>query len=62
VQEETPEGDRIRVRLRFDVEEEALQFALGYGAAVEAIEPVELRDKVRSAARELADFYGTNGV
>jgi predicted DNA-binding transcriptional regulator YafY len=62
LQEETPEGERIRVRLRFDVEEEALQFALGYGTAVEAIEPAELRDKVRAAARELADFYGSDGA
>src|SRR5258708_8177760 len=46
LEEETPEGGRVRVRLRFDVEEEAVQFALSFGAGIEVIEPPELRSAV----------------
>jgi predicted DNA-binding transcriptional regulator YafY len=53
LEEETAEGDRIRIRLRFDVEEEALQFALGFGGEIEVIDPPELRAKVLSAARAI---------
>jgi predicted DNA-binding transcriptional regulator YafY len=35
VEQETAEGERVRVRMRFDVEHEALQFALALGATVE---------------------------
>ena len=49
--EETPECDHTRVRIRFDVEEEAVQFALSFGGEVEAIEPSELRAKVLAGAR-----------
>jgi predicted DNA-binding transcriptional regulator YafY len=38
------------VRLRFDVEEEAVQFALSFGGDVEVIEPRELRVKVLAGA------------
>jgi predicted DNA-binding transcriptional regulator YafY len=47
LEEEAPEGDRVRVRLRFDVEEEAIQFALSFGGDVEAVEPHELRALIR---------------
>jgi len=57
LESETPEGDYIRLRLRFDVEEEALQFALGFGPAVEALEPPELRHKVRGAAEAMVRLY-----
>ena len=50
LEEETAEGERVRVRLRFDAEAEALQFALSFGADVEVVEPVELRSQVRDAA------------
>ena len=39
LEEEAPQGLAILVRLRFDVEEEALQFALSFGGAVEVLEP-----------------------
>ena len=39
VEQETPEGDRIRIRVRFDVADEALQFALALGAAIEVASP-----------------------
>ncbi len=53
LQEERPEGDRVRIRVRFDVEDEAVMFALGFGAAVEIVDPPELRERVLRAAREL---------
>jgi predicted DNA-binding transcriptional regulator YafY len=54
---ETPEGDYVRVRLRFDVEEEAIQFALSFGGDVEALEPHELRAKVLAGALAAAQRY-----
>jgi predicted DNA-binding transcriptional regulator YafY len=57
LEEETPEGARVRVRLRFDVAEEALQFALSFGADVEVVEPVELRGLVRDATLALLSVY-----
>jgi predicted DNA-binding transcriptional regulator YafY len=53
LEEETPEGERVRVRLRFDIEEEAVQFALSFGGDVEAIEPPGLREKVFAGARAI---------
>ena len=53
LEEETPDGDAIRVKLRFDVEEEAVQFALSFGGAVAVIEPAELREKVLAGARAI---------
>ena len=41
----------MRVRLRFDAEEEAIQFALSFGGRIEVIEPDELRAKVLAARR-----------
>lgn len=61
LEEETPEGDRVRVRLRFDAGEEALQFALSFGGAIEVIEPRELRDKVLAGALEIAGRYYNGG-
>ena len=57
LQEERPEGDRVRIRVRFDVEDEAVMFALSFGAAVEIVDPPELREKVLRAARELVAAY-----
>jgi predicted DNA-binding transcriptional regulator YafY len=57
LEEETPEGALVRIRIRFDAEEEALQFALGFGADVEVLEPVELRAQVREAARATLALY-----
>jgi predicted DNA-binding transcriptional regulator YafY len=59
LEEETPEGALVRVRIRFDAAAEALQFALGFGADVEAMEPVELRAQVREAATGLLGLYGS---
>ena len=51
--EETPEGDRVRVKLRFDIEDEAVQFALSFGGNIKVIEPDELREKVLAGARAI---------
>jgi predicted DNA-binding transcriptional regulator YafY len=47
------------LRLRFDVEEEAVQFALSFGGDVEVIEPHELRAKVLAGALAAAAKYQT---
>jgi predicted DNA-binding transcriptional regulator YafY len=61
LEEEQVEGNRVRIRLRFDAEEEGLQFALSYGANIEVIEPAELRDKVLAAARATVERYTRGG-
>ncbi len=53
LEEETPDGGRVRIRLRFDVAEEARQFALSFGGAIEVVEPEELKDAVVEAARQI---------
>jgi predicted DNA-binding transcriptional regulator YafY len=53
LEEQTAEGDRVRVKLRFDVEEEAVQFALSFGGDVDVVEPAELKDKVCAGARAI---------
>jgi len=60
VEEETDEGDRVRLRMRFDAEEEALQFALALGASVEVLEPEALRARVLATAESLVRRYGSN--
>jgi predicted DNA-binding transcriptional regulator YafY len=57
LEEESPHGTLLRIRIRFDAESEALQFALGLGADVEVVEPVELRAKVCDAASALLAAY-----
>lgn len=55
--EESSEGDWVRIRVRFDLEEEAVQFALSFGGEVIAVEPVDLREKVRAGARAVLDNH-----
>jgi predicted DNA-binding transcriptional regulator YafY len=57
VVEQLDEGERIRVRVRFDSEEEVVQLALAHGADVELIEPAALREVVREAARRTMENY-----
>ncbi len=57
LEEETPEGDRVRIRLRFDAEEEARQFASSFGPEIEVVEPPALRSAVIAAAREVVKRY-----
>ena len=53
LEEETPDGGRVRIRLRFDAAAEALQFALSFGPKIEVVDPAELRADVIRAAREI---------
>jgi predicted DNA-binding transcriptional regulator YafY len=43
--------------LRFDAEEEAVQFALSFSGDIEVVEPRELRDKVLAGALALVARY-----
>jgi predicted DNA-binding transcriptional regulator YafY len=61
LEEEHEEGSRVRIRMRFDIEEEALQFALSFGTNVEVIEPAELRNQVLEAARAMLERYTSLG-
>lgn len=57
VVEQVVEGEWIRVRLRFDGEDEIIQLALAHGADIELIEPANLRNVVRDAATATARKY-----
>jgi predicted DNA-binding transcriptional regulator YafY len=57
LEEEVSEGESVRLRMRFDTEEEAVQFALSFGGRIEAIEPPELRAKVLAGALAIAAVY-----
>jgi len=57
VLERVQDGERFRVSMRFDVPEEARQFALSFGAALEVLEPPELRDYVIATAQAVVDAY-----
>jgi predicted DNA-binding transcriptional regulator YafY len=57
LQEESPDGQRFRVRLRFEVEDEVVQFALSLGSSAELVEPAALRERILAAALALASTY-----
>lgn len=56
-EEETVEGDALRLRMRFDSEEEAIQFALSFGSQIEALDPPALRTEVVTAAQATIARY-----
>jgi predicted DNA-binding transcriptional regulator YafY len=56
--EEAPDGDKTRITMRFDVAEEALHFALSFGADLEVLAPPELRERVMIAAAATLAMYG----
>ena len=58
VVEEVQEGDRFRVRMRFEIEDEAVHLALALGDGVELLEPATLRARVRAGAEALVRVYG----
>jgi predicted DNA-binding transcriptional regulator YafY len=60
VEDETREGERVRVRMRFDAEHEALHLALALGATVEIVEPAELRERALAVAKVLVGRYGSS--
>src|SRR6185503_7944720 len=47
----------IRIVLRFDVEEMAVEYSLAFGSNLEVLEPESLRDKVITAAKGVIAFY-----
>jgi predicted DNA-binding transcriptional regulator YafY len=58
--EETGEPDAagwVRAALRFDAEEMACEFALGFGTQLEVLEPPPLREKVLQMARAVVGLY-----
>jgi predicted DNA-binding transcriptional regulator YafY len=57
LEEEVSEGELVRLRLRFDSEEEALQFTLSFGGRIEVVEPPELRTKVQACAQIILERY-----
>jgi len=62
LEEETPEAGGVRLRLRFDAEEEALQFALSFGDSLEVVEPDDLRTATAQAAAAVAARYRTTSA
>jgi predicted DNA-binding transcriptional regulator YafY len=55
--EQSDGPDHVRAGLAFDSVDDAAAFALTWGRDVEVLQPVELRQQVASAARELARRY-----
>lgn len=53
-----PEADGwVQVRLRFEIEQEALAQVLSFGARIEVIEPEELRNLVVQSVHAMLDLY-----
>lgn len=54
----SPDADGwIPVSLRFDVEEAACAYVLGFGAQMQVLEPPELHDRILQAAKEIVVLY-----
>jgi predicted DNA-binding transcriptional regulator YafY len=58
VLEQIEEGARVRLRVRFDSDEEAVQLALAHGGDIELVEPAALRAVVCDTARQTLEAYG----
>lgn len=53
-----PDADGwVEVSLRFDVEEMACEYALGFGTQLEVLEPAALRERVLAAAQSVVALY-----
>ena len=62
LEEETADAadaQSVRIRLRFDAEHEAIQFALSFGGQIEAIDPPELRTKILAGAQAIVQRYNS---
>ena len=58
--EQVDAGDakgRVRVSMRFEIEEDAVAAILSLGPHIELVEPVALRDTIRVAAEQIAALY-----
>jgi predicted DNA-binding transcriptional regulator YafY len=62
LESEERQGALMRIQLRFDAEEEALQFALSLGSDVEVLQPTPLRDRTQQAALNILLMYGKSDV
>lgn len=62
LEEERAEGQRVRIRMRFDAMAEAVQFALSFGANLEVEDPPELRAAVIDAAGAILHAYQHGGA
>ena len=54
---ETDSQGWMKIPIGFDVEEMACQYALSFGANLEVVEPVSLREKVIDMAKNVVKFY-----
>lgn len=62
-QADPPDADGwIRVAIRFDVEEMAIEWVLSFGSKMEVVEPETLREKVIAAAQDVISFYAERAV
>ena len=59
LEQQTADGEWVRFTMRFDIEEEAVQFGLSFGGDIEVIEPVEMRKKVLAGAAAILRRAGT---
>jgi predicted DNA-binding transcriptional regulator YafY len=50
-------AESVRIRLRFDAEEEAIQFALSFGGQIQVLDPPDLRVKVLAGAQAIIDSH-----
>lgn len=48
----------VEVKMRFQLEDEAAEFALSFGPQIEVVEPASLREKVIQLAESVVAFYG----
>jgi predicted DNA-binding transcriptional regulator YafY len=62
MEEQPGDGTRIRVRIRFDAEREAVMFALSLGAGAELIEPAHLRTEIAAATTATAALYAADAT
>ncbi len=49
----------LKITVGFDIEEMACEYALGFGANLEVLEPESLREKVLEMAKQLLDRYSS---
>jgi predicted DNA-binding transcriptional regulator YafY len=58
-----PDSDGwLQVSVGFDVEEMACEYALGFGANLEVLEPPSLREKVLAAAKRVVNLYSVKSL
>ncbi|HEU5380078.1 MAG TPA: YafY family protein [Ktedonobacteraceae bacterium] len=58
-----PDGDGwVAARITFEIKDEACGYLLSFGAAIEILEPQELREQVITTARNLLAFYAQREI